>query len=421
MVVVSKKYTFFPKYYIFLKSRTRNVRFFYYLCENFLTMFEKFGKIGICDIVLMLHELHQRGYQQLRLLPGWSPNGSCVRWNIYPKYVVTEGTGSFERNHYGECPDGYHGSAGAPTYNLNPQEMADHFLTVAPKLCADAKLPDEEYVNWFSILVNHALKEEYPTAFGDFFPEGKGWIVEPGEQYIPYPPFIETGNYTLCDMWEKFSFTGRSWSYYLDKCIYFKGERECPPTILKEGKEELWKYERWWVYEHFPYKPDKNQSCEDYFKQIIKSYKNLGLSHFRKHDGVCISMKAFLYQRYISQDKNATIDGFKQWYDDTYYLKNTPSKISKDYLLHLTLAYKGEGDCPAKFDGQMMGKIGMAESIAVDNLLSLADNLPKEWGYEFYLMVAMLISKWSPYDFMKVLDLYFQDFSDFKMKVLEGM
>jgi hypothetical protein len=243
-----------------------------------------------------LHELHQRGYQQLRLHPGWSPNGACVRWNIYPKCVI-EDTGSFERDNYEESPSGYHGSAGCPTNDLNPQEMADHFLTVAPKLCADAKHPDEEYVQWFSILVDHAKKGEYPTAYGEFFPKGKGWIIQPGEQYIPYPPFVNVEKIPLIEAWDKFSFTGRSWSYYLDKCIYFKGEEECPPAVLKTRKEQAWKEERWWVSDHFPYKFENNKSCDDFFKKIIKEYKDLGLSHFRKHDGVCISLKAFLYKR----------------------------------------------------------------------------------------------------------------------------
>lgn len=384
-------------------------------------MFNKYKNIGICDIVLMLHELHNRGYQQLRLLPGWSPNGSCVRWNIYPKCVITEGTGSFERNHYGECPSGFHGSADAPTYNLNPQEMADHFLKVAPKVCADAKLPDEEYMNWFSILVKHALKEEYPTAYGEFFPEGKGWIIQPGEQYIPYPPFVDIENIPLLESWDKFSFTGRSWSYYLDKCIYFKGEKECPPAVLKLGKEKAWKEERWWVSDHFPYKFDNNKSCDDFFKKIIKEYKDLGLSHFRKHDGVCISLKAFLYKRY-TQEKGHTIDGFKQWYDNVYYAKSTPSSISRDYLLHLTLAYKGEEECP-DFNGDInMQQIWFSESIVVHKFLHEKKVPSKAWGYEFYKWVARHISKCKePYDYMPLLDLYFQDFVSFKMKVLESM
>ena len=379
-------------------------------------MFEKYKDIGICDIVLMVHELHKRGYQQLRLHSGWSPNGCCVRLNIYPKCVI-KGTGYFELDNYDESPSGYHGSAGCPTNDLNPQEMADHFLIVASQLCEDAKHPDEEYAQWFSILAEHAKKEEYPTAYGEFFPKGKGWIIQPGEQYIPYPPFVNIENIPLIEAWDKFSFTGRSWSYYLDKCIYFKGEEECPPAVLKMGKEQAWKEELWWVSEHFPYKSEEKKSSEDFYKKIIKDYKDLGLSHFRKHDGVCISLKAFLYMRYSYVEPEHTVDGFKHWYDNVYYAKNTPSSISRDYLLHLTLAYKGEEECPVEYDEQFMGKIWLAESVAVENLLNTSNQLSKEWGFEFYKMVAMLIEKWSPYDYMSILSLYFQDFGEFIKKV----
>ena len=34
---------------------------------------------GACDVVLILHELHKRGYEQLRLFCGWSPNGAARR------------------------------------------------------------------------------------------------------------------------------------------------------------------------------------------------------------------------------------------------------------------------------------------------------------------------------------------------------
>ena len=86
-------------------------------------------------------------------------------------------------------------------------------------------------------------------------------------------------------------------------------------------------------------------------------------------------------------------------------------------LLHLTLYYKGEEECPAKYDGQEMGKIWLAESVAVENLLNTSNQLSKEWGFEFYKMVAMLIEKWSPYDYMSILSLYFQDFGEFRKKV----
>ena len=42
------------------------------------------------EVIMIVHELHQRGYEQLRLFPGISPNGMCWRWMIYPKQLMQD-------------------------------------------------------------------------------------------------------------------------------------------------------------------------------------------------------------------------------------------------------------------------------------------------------------------------------------------
>lgn len=379
-------------------------------------MFSKFKDIGICDIVLMVHELHKRGYQQLRLLSGYSPNGCAVRWGIYSKSSI-KGTGMFERLPYGEMPErSYHSASDAPTYNLNPQELADHFLIVAPALCAAAKLPDEAYSTWFAQLAVYASNGEYPIAFGEYLNLKDGWRIDPSGETIPFPPFVHSEHVAMRDMQGKWSFNQKSWQYYLDKCIYFKGEVECPVEVLEQDKEQLWRMELEWTLRHFGYSNHVLEMNKKFFKQIIQEYKNAGLSHYRPNDDVCISMKAFLFQK-VSTKGNKSIEEFKLWYEQYYYLPNAITKITKEHLFFMTLAYKGEEECPAEYDGQFMGKIWLAESVAVENLLNTSNQLSKEWGFEFYKMVAMLIEKWSPYDYMSILSWYFQDFGEFIKKV----
>ena len=67
---------------------------------------------GACDLVLIVHELHQRGYEQLRLFGGMSPNGMAWRWNIYPKCLMDKP----EYEWYDDCPpfECPHGSADCP-------------------------------------------------------------------------------------------------------------------------------------------------------------------------------------------------------------------------------------------------------------------------------------------------------------------
>jgi len=52
---------------------------------------------GAYEIIMMLHELHKRGYQLLRILPRMSPNGCCWRWMIYPK-VLMKGESRLEKH-----------------------------------------------------------------------------------------------------------------------------------------------------------------------------------------------------------------------------------------------------------------------------------------------------------------------------------
>ena len=221
----------------------------------------------------------------------------------------------------------------------------------------------------------------------------------------------------LLDMWfvhSNYSGYGHGWSYYLDKCIYFKGTALTPDSIIKADKQYIERYEYEWIMMHYPsengYPTEEEQ--DGYLKEMIAKYKAFGLSQYRKDDGVAISLKAYLFN-----EKGCNVEAFKQWYETEYYSYNAFTSISKDYLLRLTLAYKGEEECPAKYDGQEMGKIWLAESGAVEILLNTSNQLSKEWGFEFYKMVAMLMEKWLPYECMSILDLYFQDFGEFKKKV----
>lgn len=221
----------------------------------------------------------------------------------------------------------------------------------------------------------------------------------------------------LLDMWfvhSNYSGYGHGWSYYLDKCIYFKGTALTPNSIIKADKQYIERYEYEWVMMHYPsengYPTSKQQ--DNWLIEMIDEYKAAGLSQYRKDDGVAISLKAYLFSR-----RSCPVKEFKHWYETEYYSYNAFTPISKEMLLRLTFYYKGEDECPAKYDGREMGKIWLAESVAIENLLHTSEQLSKAWGFEFYKMVAMLIEKWSPYNYMSLLDWYFQDLVEFKKKV----
>lgn len=146
---------------------------------------------GACDVVLILHELHQRGYEQLRLHCGWSPNGLSWRWNIYPKCLMGKDAKWEQHNDYTpiDCP---HGSVGSPKCEVDYSRAADVLLRSDSELLELGKLPDEEYIHWYAQLVEHAKRGEFPVAFSEYFPSPDSWLFEPSQEKLPYPPFTPT-------------------------------------------------------------------------------------------------------------------------------------------------------------------------------------------------------------------------------------
>lgn len=139
------------------------------------------------EIIMIVHELHQRGYEQLRLYSGMSPNGCSWRWYIYPKVLMKDNT--FERQ-VGwipfDCPSGSTGDAF--TENGRKTITADEFVKEYNNYVSLARGEDEEYVKWFETIVRHAKDKDFPIAFSEYF-DAKQWKFSSGEQ-LTYPPFF---------------------------------------------------------------------------------------------------------------------------------------------------------------------------------------------------------------------------------------
>ena len=152
---------------------------------------------GACDLVLIVYELHQRGYEQLRLFGGMSPNGMAWRWNIYPKCLMDKP----EYEWYDDCPpfECPHGSAGCPKSDVDYKKAADVLLDNNRALFEKGKRPDKNYARWFKQLAEHALRGDFPVAFGEYFSNRRNWKFFPSEEPLKLPPFrpskIETIRY----------------------------------------------------------------------------------------------------------------------------------------------------------------------------------------------------------------------------------
>lgn len=138
------------------------------------------------EIVMIVHELHQRGYEQLRLFSGMSPNGFSWRWAIYPK-VLMKDSNMCERNDClpFSCPYGSTGSA----FPKEGQEVktANDFIREFGSYVNLAEGEDKEYVEWFKQIVEHAKNNDFPIAYQEFF-NAEQWKFNGGDD-LEYPPF----------------------------------------------------------------------------------------------------------------------------------------------------------------------------------------------------------------------------------------
>ncbi len=92
-------------------------------------------------------------------------------------------------------------------------------------------------------------------------------------------------------------------------CHYYKGENESPFT--EKEKSFLWDYEQAWVDAMV-----NEKSLEEY----IGDYVLYGLGDFSNDDGVPLSLKALLFNRYAKSchSMQSAVEPFKEFYKQYY-------------------------------------------------------------------------------------------------------
>lgn len=151
-------------------------------------------------VLRMVGELHQRGYQRLRIVPGMAPSGMHWRCTVLPALHVSPLHGALWA---GEPPEDmvarytsgqdneYFGWTDAT--NATASDLADLFERRFPQIVAAGKGDDWEYAGWFQLVLGLARKGAFPSAFddspGERDPRHLGTVgnVNPTEQ-LPMPP-----------------------------------------------------------------------------------------------------------------------------------------------------------------------------------------------------------------------------------------
>lgn len=96
----------------------------------------------------------------------------------------------------------------------------------------------------------------------------------------------------------------------IKQCKYYKGQKKCPANT----QPMFWNYERVWVEWTLESEDEKKLGAIE-LKGMLKRYKDVHLEHFQEDDGVPITLKALLFNRYEHWNEG---DGFEDWYLKNY-------------------------------------------------------------------------------------------------------
>lgn len=144
--------------------------------------------LGAIDVILMLEELHRRGYERLRFFGYTSPNGMAYRVHIAHRDAMRENGYELEGDPI------WYMAVGSNSCGVTPETLADEFL----REYADhpdvnwAKAEDPEYVQWFARVADLARKGVYLSPYSEYrdscLPRGIIYTIGDGEERVPLPP-----------------------------------------------------------------------------------------------------------------------------------------------------------------------------------------------------------------------------------------
>ncbi len=141
-------------------------------------------------LLLMVHELHKRGYQRIRIMPGAAPSGN------YGRCVITH-IGNILKKHGAKCKvytDGaLYSTADSNEYfgwkdakQDTARQLATKFIERFPELVKKGKGSDWEYAGWYVEMLGHAERGHFPVAFAD-------WYGTPDPRWLPTTVGFESG------------------------------------------------------------------------------------------------------------------------------------------------------------------------------------------------------------------------------------
>lgn len=124
-------------------------------------------------ILLMVGDLHGRGYERLRISPSMSPSGMAWRCSITPASNISASNGATLVDW--DCLAAHYTSGVGADYfgwddaaDLTPVEMATLFIARFPEIVASAKGEDPAYAHWYQEMLRMTDPDLLPIAYADW-------------------------------------------------------------------------------------------------------------------------------------------------------------------------------------------------------------------------------------------------------------
>lgn len=143
-------------------------------------------------VLLMVHELHKRGYQRLRIVPGMAPSGCYWRCGITPITNILVTHGAMPRDydaciHYSTSMDNeYFGWTDARQDTA--RELATKFIERFPEVVKAGAGSDWTYAGWYVEMLGFAERGRFPVAYADWYGEAPPYLASDDERELPFPP-----------------------------------------------------------------------------------------------------------------------------------------------------------------------------------------------------------------------------------------
>lgn len=144
--------------------------------------------LGARDVILLLEELHRRGYERMRFFGYLSPNGMAYRVHLAHRDAMGENGYELEEEAI------WYSSVGSDCCGLSADSLADEFLeefAEHPDL-RRAKAEDSDYAQWFRRVVELAYRGIYLNPYSDdrIVSICSGYIDTIGGdgEHLPLPP-----------------------------------------------------------------------------------------------------------------------------------------------------------------------------------------------------------------------------------------